>query len=144
MTHPEPTPTRRPRALRLAACGALVAAGLVVAAAAGPALAATAKPSAYVVTGKVTANSYPRAKSFAVRASKTSTTARTLRGKVVVIQVGVLTRVRNPKGRAVALKGLKIGTPVSVTWQAKAGTPAIVASVDAPRLVVTVAAKKKR
>lgn len=139
MTHREHISSRRPGALRVAICGALAAAGL--AAAVAPAQGASA--TAYTVTGKVTANSYPRAKSFAVRAAKTSKSAKNLRGRVVVIQIGVLTKLRNPRGRAVALKGVRVGTRVTVTWRAKSGTPAIVASVDAPRLVVTAAAKRR-
>jgi hypothetical protein len=123
---------RRAGPLRLAACGVLAGAALM----AGLQTAQGAPAVAYTVNGKVTANSLPKAESFAVRAATTSASARGLRGRIVVVQVGVLTRFRTPKGKAASLRGLRVGDRVTVTWNAKSGTSALVASVDAPRLVV--------
>ncbi len=125
-------PGQRSR-LRVAACGCLAVAGLI----AGASVAhSAATPTSFIVGGKVTSNDYGRAKSIAVRASTTNKVAKTLRGRIVVVQVGVLTKFRNPKGGAISPRNLRVGDRVSITWKARAGTTALVASVDAPRLVV--------
>jgi hypothetical protein len=92
--------------------------------------------SSYVVEGKVTANDIAKVQTFAVRARTTSKSARGLRGKIVVVHIGVLTKVRTVKGRPAKVRNLRVGDKVSVTWRAASGSAAGKAAVDAPRLVV--------
>ena len=110
-------PGRR-RRLRVTACGCLAAAGLI----AGVSSAHAATPTSYIVGGKVTSNDFAQAKSIAVRASTTNKAAKALRGKIVVVQVGVLTKFRTRRAAPSRRGTSGSGTGVSITWKAKAGT----------------------
>ncbi len=123
----------RPAPGRILLCGLIAAAAAAAAAGAGG---AAPSASSYVVQGKVTAQDVSKAQTFALRAATTSKSARTLRGKIVIVHIGVLTKVQTVKGRPGKIRNLRIGDKVSVTWRATSGTKAGTAAVDAPRLVI--------